>query len=177
MVSAPARPPFYYEPLSNGETSMDPARACGWLVDDLVSAAKTFPEWISEDGALVIDLTVLTHQKEKRAVIGWRTASADGTLTLTADPSGWVKIVGAIRTREVLTAYLERPWEQYEFWPPDAKPATGEEGPGRMGKKQAWVGLGADIWPALAPIANTEGWVHFEIDEDRLRLRMQAEGR
>lgn len=176
-MSAPARPPFYYEPLSNGETSMDPARACGWLVDDLVSTATTFPEWISEDGALTIDLTVLEHEKEQRAVIGWRTAPADGTLTLTADPSGWVKVVGAIGTHEVFTAYMDRPWEQYELWPHGATPAKDAEAPGRMGKKQAWVGLDPDIWPALKPIANAEGWVHLEIDDKRLSARMDIEGR
>lgn len=176
-MSAPERPPFYYEPLSNGDVSMDPAKASGWLVDDLVSTARTFPEWMTEDAVLTIDLTVLEHEQGRRAVIGWRTAPADGTLMATADPSGWVKLVGATGGREVFTAYLDRPWEQYEFWPPGAKPAKGEEGPGRMGKKQFWIGLGADIWPALGPIADAEGWVHFEIDEKRLRARQEIEGR
>lgn len=176
-MSAPAKPPFYYELLSNGEVGMDPALASGWLIDDFASAVGAFSEWLLEDAGLTIDLRVAEHEKGKRLVIAWRTAPADGTVTLTPDPSGWVKVVGAISGREVFEAYLDRPWEQYEFWPPGAMPVKDEEAPGRIGKKEHWVSVPADTWPALRPIANPEGGVHFSIDEDRLRARMEIEGR
>ncbi|HQZ11910.1 MAG TPA: hypothetical protein PK286_03405 [Devosia sp.] len=176
-MSAPARPPFYYEPLSNGEVGMDPAQASGWLVDDLVSTAETFREWLLEAGGYTIDLAVLEHETGRRAVIGWRTAPADGTLVLTADPSGWVKVVGTISGREVFSAYLDRPWEHYEFWPEGARPQRDEEAPGQMGKKQAWVGLRAETWPSLLPIADSFGGVYLAIDDKRLSARMDIEGR
>ena len=171
------RPPFYYEPLSDGEISMDPAKAGGWLVDDIAATAEGFREWILEDNGLAVDLAVIAHEREKRAVIAWRTALGEGTLTASTDPSGWVKLTAALGDEPVFTAYLDRPWEQYEFWPVGARPTTEEEAPGRMGKKRHWVCLSAVTWPALRPIANPQGWVNIEVDEPRLGLRMDEEGR
>ena len=51
---------------------MDPAQASGWLVDDLVSTAETFREWLLEAGGYTIDLAVL-----ERALSGVRRITVD----------------------------------------------------------------------------------------------------
>lgn len=171
-MTAPTRDPFYYELLSNGEVSLDPTKAMGWLIDDVASTVATFPEWIVEDTGHTVDLKIAEHVRGERLVIFWRTAPVDGTITLRTDPSGWVRVTGTIDGREVLAAWLDRPWEQFELWPEDSTPARDEEAPGQIGKKLHWIGLNAELWPALLPIAGAHGGVMLAVDDVRLSARM-----
>lgn len=170
-MTAPTRPACYFDGIFGRDEGGDPAEESGWLVDDLVSTVRTFPDWLVDDVGIEIAISVLEHRPLKRAVIGWEAAAANGTLEVSPDASGYVLVVGRLGELEVFRAYLDRPYEEYEMWPPEATPARHEEGPGRMSKHRHWVSLRAAVWPVLAPLANAQGGVNIVVDEAKLRAR------
>jgi hypothetical protein len=73
-------------------------------------------------------------------------------LDLTARSDGWVEGVVSIDGREMLRFFLERPYEEYEFFPPGhSGNAPPMEAPGRIGKRLTWAQVRAADWPSLAP--------------------------
>jgi hypothetical protein len=73
-------------------------------------------------------------------------------LNLTARSDGWVEGVVSIEGRERLRFFLERPYEEYEFFPPGhSGTASPMDAPGRVGKRLTWAQLRAADWPSLAP--------------------------
>ena len=70
-----------------------------------------------------------------------------GVIELAAEETGWLVAVARIGHVEVFRGYVERPYEQYEIWPPHAGLADGEA-PGRIGKRTTWVSFAAASWPA-----------------------------
>lgn len=171
-MSAPTRAPYYWD-HGTSEEGYPPGEAAGWLVDDMAWDARYSPDW--KWGAVEIDLSLVAHDKGKRSVISFSGGGVSGTVSFVPDPSGWVLVTAAIGGTEVFRGYMDRPWEMYEIWAPGATPGKDDEGPGHMGKKLAWVGLNPDFWPALLPLADAEGSVMFEVDDDRLRIRMDRE--
>jgi hypothetical protein len=167
-MSAPARPPHYYGGVFGNEAGGRPEEESGWLVDDIASTAKMFPDWIAEDAGTAIGLRVLEHRPLQRVVVGWQAAAATGTVEARPDASGYVLVVARLGEREVFRAYLDRPYEEYEMWPPGAAPERDEEGPGRMGKHRNWVSFRAAAWPILASLANAAGGVNIVVDEAKL---------
>ncbi len=168
-MSAPSRPAFYYDGIFGNDAGGNPAEESGWLVDDFLSVAKSFPDWMVEDLGIEVRLSVTDHRPLKRVVIAWETATAHGTIQASSDPSGYVLIIGSLGDKEVFRAYLDRPYEEYELWPPGADPGKEDEGPGRMGKHKNWVSLRVSAWPALAPLSNRLGGVNIIMDEAKPR--------
>lgn len=173
-MSAPARKPYYWD-HGTTEEGEDPAVAMGWLIDHFIWSVPYFPDWLVEDKGIEVALRVAEHRPGVLGIIGFTSGGIEGTVQLRPDPSGWVLVTGHVAEAEVFRAYLERPWEQWEFWPPGATPERGEEGPGRIGKHMNWIGANSETWPGLAPIANELGGVHLIVDEEKLRVRMRAE--
>lgn len=168
-MSAPTRAAHYWD-HGTSEAGYPARKAAGWLVDGMASLVGYFPDWLW--GGVAIDLTRISHDAGKSCAIGFAGGTVNGILHFSADPSGWVLVRAEIGGVEMFRGYMDRPWEQYEIWPPGAAPAKDDEGPGRMGKKQVWVGLDPVVWPSLGPLADAAGNVMFEVDDQRLRDRM-----
>lgn len=168
-MSAPARQPHYYDMLGYEQDGLKAGPELAFLIDQVASTATTFPDWISEDLGIPLRLSLISNERGVRTVLSMRAAGHEATVTFSADPTGWMLIVGEHAGREAFRAYLDRPYEMFEFWPAGAKPGPDEEGPGKVGKKIFWVGLHSTVWPALSSFANELGGVYFEIDEEKLR--------
>lgn len=169
-MSAPARPPSFFNPLIGADTPYPEAlREPGFLLDDLAGDVKIWPYWLlDDDSQRRITLTLIEHVTGQRAVIGFAVDGASGTITATPDPSGYLRIAVEVDGAVFLTAYVERIWEEYELWPPGAVVAASDvESPGRMGKHRRWVSMSAAGWPALAAIANGNGWLNLMQLEER----------
>lgn len=162
-MTAPSRPPSFFDALSGREIPRPEAlREPGFLIDDLARDAADWPDWLLDDeGARKIRLSLIEHVIETRVVIGFTVDGIAGTITAVPDVSGYLRVVVECRGAAVLTAYVERIWEEYELWPPGAVAAIGTESPGRLGKHRTWVSISAKGWPVLAAIANDHGWVNL----------------
>lgn len=162
-MSAPARPPSFFNALSGTDTPYPASlREPGFLLDDLAADVKLWPDWLlDDDSQRGITLTLIEHVTEQRAVIGFSVDGVSGTITAMPDPSGYLRIAVAVDGALFLTAYVERIWEEYELWPPGAAASFDVESPGRMGKHRSWVSISAAGWPALAAIANGNGWLNL----------------
>ncbi len=162
-MSAPARPPSFFNALSGAHTPYpDALREPGFLLNDLAGDVKIWPYWLlDDDSQRQIALTLVEHVTEQRAVIGFAVDGVSGTITATPDPSAYLRIVVEVDGAVFLTAYVERIWEEYELWPPNAVAAFDVESPGRMGKHRSWVSISAAGWPALAAMADSKGWLNL----------------
>jgi len=89
------------------------------------------------------------------------TARGGLEITLTSVASGWLGVTARTGEREEFRAWLDRPYEEFEHWPPHAHipPRRTTEAPGRIGKRLNWINLSAEAWPRLAPLANPSGFV------------------
>ena len=168
-MSAPTRPPSFFNMLSGADTPYpDALREPGYLLDDLARDARMWPHWLlDDDSQRRITLTLAEHVPEQRAVIAFACDGVAGAITAAPDASGFLKVVVEVGGAEVFTAYVERIWEEYELWPPGAGAAAGVESPGRMGKKRSWLSISAAGWPALAKVANSNGWLNLMQLEER----------
>ncbi len=168
-MSAPARPPSFFNAMTGADVPYPEAlREPGFLLDDLAGDVKIWPYWLlDDDSQRRITLTLVEHVREQRAVIGFAVDGVSGTVTATPDPSGYLRIAVEAGGAVFLAAYVERIWEEYELWPPGAVAAFGAEAPGRMGKHRSWVSISAAGWPALAAIANRNGWLNVKQLEER----------
>ncbi len=156
-VTAPTRPPLYIDAIA-GQEPLPPGEAVPWLVGNLVSAAQLFPQWVIED------LTIPLHlQPNGGSIIGFTAGGVSGTIAFAQDSSDWLLAVAEIEGRELFRGYIERAYEEYDIWPPDAGAAEGEA-PGRIGKHASWISLDARAWPTLSPLA-PQGWFNTRLDE------------
>lgn len=170
-MSAPARPPFYWD-FGNSDEGYPPAQGGPWLIDNFLSTAETFEDWMVEGDDFPVRVWAIARYETAGAgKIGFEAKGAEGEITLTMDPSGWIVCVAQIGGTEVFRGYIDRIWEQSDIWPVGAMPGPGDEGPGRIGKRQTWVGLSTTAWPQLQSIANGLKTIMFEIDEARLRSK------
>jgi hypothetical protein len=165
-MSAPARPPVYADAIA-GDDNVAPDRAIPGLIDSIVSAAKGFPDWVVEDLGVAVHLHVSGPSS-----IEYEAKGARGVIELSAEETGWLVAVARTGAAEMFRGYIERPYEDYEIWSPQAGAAAGEA-PGRIGKRATWISFAAASWPALAPLANDEGGVNIAIDEAKLRVTMR----
>lgn len=171
-MSAPARKPHYWD-HGTSEEGYAPEQGGAWLIDDFVSIAKYFPDWIAEEDGLAIRIEPLARYEDGGVGrIGFSCNGVSGEIALTLDPSGWVLAVATIADPEVFRGYVDRPWEQCEIWPPGREPVGDEEAPGRIGKKQTYVSLSDTEWPQLVGLTKGLGRIIFEVDEAKLRVTM-----
>jgi hypothetical protein len=174
-MSAPTKAPYYWD-HGTTEDGDPPAQGGPWLIDNLVVTARYFNDWMVEGLDLAISVRDIAEYKDGGVGrIGFSARGVEGEIALTLDPSGWVLAVARIGETEVFRGYIDRPWEMIDIWPPGSTPAKDEESPGRIGKKQTWVGLATDVWPALQAIANGQDSLFFEVDEAKLRIQMERE--
>lgn len=174
-MSAPAKAPYYWDHGTTDEGDT-PDFGGPWLIDSLVHVARYFNDWKVEGLDLAITVRDIAEYKDGGVGrIGFSARGVEGEIALTMDPSGWVLAVARIGETEVFRGYIDRTWEMCDIWPAGATPSRDDEGPGRIGKRQHWVGLAVEDWPQLQAIANGQDSVFFEVDEDKLRVVMDRE--
>jgi hypothetical protein len=161
-MTAPSRPPSFFNSLTGRDVDFPASlREPGFLIDDLAGDVRNWPNWlVDDDSQRRISLSLIEHVTEQRVVIGFVVDGAQGTVTATPDPSGYLRVLVAFEGADYLTLFVERIWEEYELWPPGAAAAIGDEAPGHMGKHRSWVSISASGWPVLAEIANSHGWLN-----------------
>ena len=152
--------PSWFDALTGGKD--DPHGAAAFALDSFADAIRIAPEWQLETGSTgTIALRILSHRPGERLEALAELHGAEARILLAADGSGWLSIAAFVDRREIFRALLDRPWEEYEFWP-DAQavsPRRTSEAPGRIGKRRNWINIQVSAWPQLAPLANSHGIV------------------
>lgn len=166
-MTAPTRKAWFGDAIGGLDEVDDPKREAEYIIHDFASTAAYFPDWLAEEVGVEVRLTVLERSKG-RSVIGWSGGGAEGTITFTLDPSGWILAVGTLGAVEMFRGYIDHAYEQYDVFPPGATPEPQAEAPGTIGKKRHWVSLRRDAWPALASLGLEQG-INFTIDESKLK--------
>jgi hypothetical protein len=167
-MTAPARKAWFGDAIGGKEEVEDVASERNLIIERLADLANWFPDWIAEETGTEVHLTV-REREPGRSVIAWTGGRHEGTVTFTADPSGWILVVAEQQGRETWRGYLDHPYEAYEIFPPGAIAETGDEAPGHIGKKMHWVSLSTTAWPQLKGPARGSGGFNLEIDESKLR--------
>lgn len=169
----PKRKPWFFDGATGREfTAPETADEMKAAIDRIGFEAEHFPHWVIDDGpfgGLAITLSLIDRDWGKPTTLLAETGQGDAWIVAEPDPSGFVRVSVDWRGVRVFTAFLDRPYEQYELWPPDAE---GEgEAPGYVGKRMSWVGLDAAAWPVLAPLANPYGGLTLrEKDQEIVHL-------
>lgn len=139
------------------------------LIDRLAGAAELFPDWLADSIGRDVVLSV-EARVPGRTVLRWSCAGHEGTVTFTADPSGWLVAVAEYRGREVFRGYFDHVYEEFDIYPPGwGAPDHKKDAPGRMGKKMSWVSLSIEHWPALRAVAGDENFANFRQDDAKVR--------
>lgn len=163
MTGAPSWPPYHFDLTDPDGPGLDTRVELPLLIDYFAHEATHTTDWrLDDDSKLLVRLAVLDRQ-EHRARIAFSAGGREGAIALEADPSGWLRVEVSMNGAEVFRAFVDRPYEEYELWPPAAEKAN--ESPGHMGKRRNWLSLHADTWPVLRPIANAGGWVNLKAME------------
>lgn len=158
--SSPPVPPSWFEGLTGGE--MPPRIAATAALDDFADALGNAPRWLLETGSGgAITLRVSSHRQRERLEFLVELAGECAQLVLEPHASGWLSIAAMCSDQEVFRAWLDRPYEEFEFWPEGAAvpPHRNAEAPGRIGKRRNWINLSAAAWPQMARFANAAGIV------------------
>src|SRR5690606_6596843 len=117
VMSAPDGKAWFADAFAGLDDAEDPDVERAYVIDRLAGAAELFPDWISDSTGAPVELSV-RERVPGRTVIGWRAAGHEGTVTFTADPSGWLLAVASFGGADVLRAYFDRVYEEYEIYPP-----------------------------------------------------------
>lgn len=153
----PPRPPAFFDMATGGDT--DPARAAPAIIDAFAGTLRHDRLWRIDSAAAPLAgamVTVLSVEDVGGAlVVRLVLAGRPGAARLAPHSSGWLALRIRVAGAPTFRAWLDRPYEEYEFHPPGA--ATADDPPGRIGKRRNWVSLDCAAWPALAPIAGAGG--------------------
>lgn len=168
-MSAPAGKAWFGDAIGGRDEVEDVPAERRFIIDNLAAQAAYFPDWLVEDLNIEVRLSVLERVAD-RSVIGWAAAGHEGTISFTADPSGWILAVAETGGREIGRGYISHIYEWYEIYPPGAVPSNDEESPGHFGKRLNWVGLSTAAWPILKTIVGDGGFT-VSVDESKLRPR------
>lgn len=168
MMTAPTRKAWFGDAIGGRDEVEDPAYERQYIIERFASEADLFADWIVDESGLEVRLTVL-ERVPGRSVIGWTAGGAEGTVTFTPDPSGWILAVAEFGGREVGRGYIDHAYEWYDIFPPGATPDRDEEAPGHIGKKRSWVGLPIAAWPVLQKLVSGSASFTVSIDESKLR--------
>ncbi|MDK8874226.1 hypothetical protein [Paracoccus sp. SSJ] len=146
--------------MTGGETP--PGIAAAAALDDFADALGNAPRWLLETGGGgATTLRICAHRQGERLEILAELAGGPVQIVLEPHASGWLSIAAVCSGQEVFRAWLDRPYEEYEFWPEGAAIPAGRtiDPPGRIGKRRNWINLSAAAWPQLARFANAAGIV------------------
>ncbi|WP_439550738.1 hypothetical protein [Falsiroseomonas sp.] len=156
----PGFAPAFFDSAAGGSES--PAAALYGFALDLEATARDAPDWVIESaGNQPLRINPLRCEPDGGS-IAFESQGISGVLTLSAHPSGWVRVTATIDSHFVFSAFVDRVWEEYEIHPPASPRRPGgveEDAPGRVGRRRDRMSLSARIWPQLEPLANAEGWV------------------
>ena len=158
-ATPPPVPPSWFDGMIGGET---PPRIAAAALDDFADALSNAPHWLLETGCGgAITLRVCSHRQGERLEIAAELAGEPVQIVLEPHVSGWLSIAAMCIGQEVFRAWLDRPYEEFEFWPEGAAIPSGRtiDPPGRIGKRRNWINLSAAAWPQLARLANAAGIV------------------
>ncbi|SFZ84182.1 hypothetical protein SAMN02983003_1864 [Devosia enhydra] len=169
----PKRKPWFFDGATGREfTAPNTGDEMKAAIDRIGFEAEHFPDWVIDDGpygGLAITLSLIDRDWSKPTVLLAKTEHGEARIVAEADPSGFVRISVDWQGGPVLTAFLDRPYEQYELWPPHAEGDC--EAPGHVGKRLSWVGFDAAAWPVLKPLANPYGGLTLrEKDQEIVHL-------
>ena len=166
-MTAPSTPPHYFDFTAGGDDSMAFEAGARWVLEDFAQLPAREPRWLlDDDTGRRFDLRgIAAAPGEARLALAGEGLSVD--LAFSHDPSGYVLVRGSVAGEEVLLGYIDRPWEEYDIWPAGAVfPARRTaDAPGRIGKRLNWIVLDSRAWPALAPLANSAGFVLARAEE------------
>lgn len=167
-MSAPKTPPHYWDLLTGADESMNPLEAVRWVLADLATVPARYPRWLlDDDSGREFTLQVLADGPGDELRLGLSAEGLSVDISCSRDASGYVRLVARVAGREVFVGYLDRPFEEYDIWPPGAAfaPRRTEEAPGRIGKRMSWIVLDSRAWPEIAPLANSAGFVLARAEE------------
>lgn len=130
----------------------------GWSNDATDCARLTIEAICSTAGAPIgfafegvpIEISDVSCENGNGRIVG-QCADFAFVADLAARSDGWVEGVVSVDGLEVLRFFLERPYEEFEFFPPGhSGEAPPMEAPGRMGKRLSWAQIRAEDWPSMA---------------------------
>ena len=125
----------------------DAAECARLAVETICSAARPPISFTFQEMPIVID--AVSAQKRSGRITG-KCADCMFALVLTARTDGWVEGAVSVNGRNVLQFFLDRPYEEFEFFPPGhSGQASAVEPPGRIGKRLTWAQLRAADWPSI----------------------------
>jgi hypothetical protein len=157
MSIPPVSKPRYYDSSDPEGDGLDPARAAPRLLDRLAEAVRVAPNWEVNGRGIKARLAVEAHEPGKSLRVACEAGDAKTTITLRLDESGWLHIAAVQDGAELLSAYVDRPFEEIALWA-DGALAEGPS-PGLIGRGLNWVSLEAGAWPVLVALADAEGRV------------------
>lgn len=169
-MTAPQGKAWFGDAFAGLDDVADPAAERDDIIDRIARAADLFPDWIADSTGTAVELTV-AEAVPGRTVIVWRAAGHQGRVTVTADPSGWLLAVAEYGGTEVLRAYVDHVYEEFDCYPPGwPEPDHRQDAPGRIGKKLSWISLSTTHWPVLEAVDGGTGWLNVQIDDSKVRL-------
>ncbi|SFK40255.1 hypothetical protein [Falsiroseomonas stagni] len=163
----PGFAPDFFDSATGGSES--PAAALYGFALDLDATARYAPDWVIETaGNRPLRITPLRCAPDGGSV-AFESQGVSGVISLSAHPSGWVRVTATIDSKLAFSAFADRIWEEYEVHPP-ASPqrprGVAEDAPGRLAHRRNRLSLSARAWPQLQPFANAEGWVLLHQADD-----------
>lgn len=168
-MSPPQRKPFFCDAIGGTEVTFPhTGDDMGWTVDRLAATARRFPDWhldCDDRPRHAVALQVLEEEPYRLVRIGFACNGVEGVIAARPDSdSGFVVLTVTVDGRECFRAFLDRPYEEYDLFPPGDQSAQGAEAPGRMSKKLWWVSLSVAAWPVLQPLSGS-GWFNARVPE------------
>lgn len=168
-MTPPQRKPYFCDAIAGTEVTF-PATGddMGWTIDRLAATARNFPDWqldCDDRPQHAVRLQLIEEVQYGLVRIGFACNGIEGSITARPDAtSGFVLITVEIAGVERFSAYLDRPYEEYDLFPPGDASAQGSEAPGRMSKHLWWVSLSAKAWPMLQPLTGSD-WFNARVPD------------
>jgi hypothetical protein len=155
---------FQFEFIDPGRGD-DPALASAYYAADFARHVAGEPRWLVAGGWEIAPGAVTeAYGRHSTAFVARQEATGrkvEGLISFSPDPSFWVKVEVFLGAERVFLAYMDRVWEEFDLWPSGARPETGEESPGRIGKRRTWASLSVATWPVLRAVSGDD---YFNIE-------------
>jgi hypothetical protein len=160
----PVTPPYFCDLALSRPDGEDPAEASRFIVDNIANVPELSPLWRLEDGP-AFTLRLLDHERSCRTVLA--IAEIGLSIVLETHVSGYVRVTARRNGEDLLRAWLDRPYEEYDLWPSGAifPERRTYDAPGRIGKRLSWIVLDTRVWPALSPLANDVGFIQARVED------------